>query len=88
MHRDLKPANILLTSEGEVKLSDFGVSKQLNGTHAMAMTQVGTTSYMAPERLQGDEYSYASDVWSVGVIVLEALRGAHPFQASSFPSAL
>lgn len=84
VHRDLKPANILLTSEGVVKLSDFGVSKQLNGTHAMAMTQVGTTSYMAPERLQGDEYSYASDVWSVGVIVLEALRGAHPFQASSF----
>ena len=84
VHRDLKPANILLTSEGVVKLTDFGVSKQLNSTDAFAMTQVGTTSYMSPERLKGNDYTYPSDVWSVGVIVLEMLRGAHPFNGTSF----
>ena len=84
VHRDLKPANVLLTSGGVVKLADFGVSKQLDSTGAMANTQVGTTSYMAPERLRGDEYNFVSDVWSLGIIVLEALLGEHPFPASNF----
>jgi serine/threonine protein kinase len=79
VHRDLKPANILLNGDGVVKLSDFGVSKQLDSTGQMAQTQVGSTAYMAPERLKGDEYSFSSDVWAVGIIVLEALLGEHPF---------
>lgn len=82
VHRDLKPANVLMSSDGTVKLSDFGISKQLDGTEAVAVTQVGSTAYMAPERLTGDEYSYPSDVWAVGVIVLETLRGQHPYPPS------
>ena len=54
VHRDLKPANALITAEGIVKLSDFGVSKQLDSTGAVAMTQIGTTLYMSPERLKGE----------------------------------
>ena len=67
-------------------VSDFGVSKQLDSTQALAMTQVGSTAYMSPERLKGDEYGYPSDVWSLGVIVLEALLGAHPFPPGTYPS--
>ena len=86
VHRDLKPANILLTSDGVAKLSDFGVSKHLGMTNAVAVTQVGSTAYMSPERLKGEEYSYVSDVWSLGVIVLEALRGSYPFDDKSYIS--
>jgi hypothetical protein len=79
VHRDLKPANVMLTRRGIAKLSDFGISKQLGSTNEFAMTQVGTLSYMAPERLRGDLYNWSSDVWAVGVIVLEAITGTHPF---------
>lgn len=79
VHRDLKPANVMLSGSGVVKLSDFGVSKQLSSTDGFAMTQVGSTAYMSPERMKGEEYTYTSDVWSVGVILLEALLGEHPF---------
>jgi len=87
MHRDLKPANVMLTRKGDVKLSDFGISKQLESTDSLAVTQCGTIQYMSPERLMGDEYSFESDVWSVGIIVLEALHGRLPYpNASSFMS--
>ena len=85
VHRDLKPANCMLTRKGCVKLSDFGISKQLEATSALASTQCGTTQYMSPERLAGDNYSFVSDVWSVGVVVLEALLGRSPYpSANSF----
>ena len=80
VHRDLKPANVLLDSAGFVKLSDFGISKQLgSGTYAQAGTQVGTLAYMSPERVKGEAYAFASDVWSVGLIALEAALGSYPF---------
>lgn len=75
VHRDLKPANVLLTSAGFVKLSDFGISRQLDATCAMAQTYCGTAAYMAPERLvDGGIYGFPSDIWSVGLIALE-VRG-------------
>jgi mitogen-activated protein kinase kinase 1 len=80
VHRDLKPANVLLDSAGCVKLSDFGIAKQLgSGMYAQAGTQVGTVAYMSPERLRGDPYGFASDVWSVGLIALETALGTYPF---------
>ena len=85
MHRDLKPANVMLTKGGTVKLSDFGISKQLESTDSLAVTQCGTTQYMSPERLLGKPYSFASDVWSTGVMILEALHGQMPYpNARSF----
>jgi serine/threonine protein kinase len=60
-------------------LSDFGISKTLEDTRAMASSFVGTALYMAPERICGEEYSYASDVWSLGVVGWEGAHGAHPF---------
>ena len=83
VHRDLKPANVMLTMKGVAKLSDFGISKQLESTGAFAMTQVGTISYMAPERFGGGMYDFVSDVWSVGIITLEAITGEHPYKAQN-----
>lgn len=82
VHRDLKPANVMLSKQGVLKLSDFGISKQLESTAAFAMTQCGTTQYMSPERLQGESYNYVSDVWSAGVVVLECVTGRSPFGKS------
>mmetsp|Transcript_66990 Transcript_66990/g.98006 ORF Transcript_66990/g.98006 Transcript_66990/m.98006 type:complete len:229 (+) Transcript_66990:3-689(+) len=74
-HRDIKPANILLKREGHVKISDFGSSKE----DEISLTFCGTTRYMAPERLNGDEYGWPADLWATGISMLEASLGHHPY---------
>lgn len=81
MHRDLKPSNILVNSKGNIKLCDFGVSSELEGS--IAETFVGTGTYMAPERIQGSPYTVKSDVWSVGLTLMELAIGKFPFAGSS-----
>lgn len=76
MHRDIKPSNILVNSSGEIKICDFGVSGQL--IDSMANTFVGTRSYMSPERLNGEDYSVQSDVWSLGLSLIEMAIGVYP----------
>ncbi|KAF2175726.1 dual specificity mitogen-activated protein kinase [Zopfia rhizophila CBS 207.26] len=80
MHRDLKPSNILVNSRGNIKLCDFGVSSELEGS--IAETFVGTGTYMAPERIQGSPYTVKSDVWSVGLTLMELAIGKFPFNNS------
>lgn len=80
MHRDLKPSNILVNSKGKIKLCDFGVSSELEGS--IAETFVGTGTYMAPERIQGSPYTVKSDVWSVGLSLMELAIGKFPFGGS------
>jgi len=77
---DVKPSNILINSLGEVKIADFGVSGQL--VNSMANTFVGTSSYMSPERIEGKKYQIQSDVWSLGMTLLELAMGRHPFSAA------
>ncbi|CAE7941959.1 MKK3, partial [Symbiodinium sp. KB8] len=81
MHRDIKPQNILLNTKGEVKLTDFGLSKEMM-TGILAKTFVGTFKYMSPERMKKDTYDYASDIWSVGIILIECATGKYPFASS------
>lgn len=76
IHRDVNPSNILVNSRGEIKLCDFGVSGQLINSQANSF--VGTRSYMAPERLQGSEYTILSDIWSLGISLVEMALGRYP----------
>ncbi|KAI9805653.1 MAG: MAP kinase kinase (MEK) [Piccolia ochrophora] len=80
MHRDIKPSNVLVNSRGSIKLCDFGVSGEL--VNSIADTFVGTSTYMAPERIQGAQYSVKSDVWSVGLTLMELAIGRFPFDSS------
>lgn len=77
MHRDLKPSNVLLNSRGQIKLGDFGESIEL--VNSLATSLVGTTGYMAPERVQGETYSIKSDIWSLGITLVELATGCFPY---------
>lgn len=71
LHRDIKSQNIFLTSNGTVKLGDFGISKLLESTNEAAMTVVGTPYYMSPEVCENKPYTFKSDVWALGCVLYE-----------------
>mmetsp|Transcript_51624 Transcript_51624/g.109694 ORF Transcript_51624/g.109694 Transcript_51624/m.109694 type:complete len:333 (+) Transcript_51624:135-1133(+) len=83
LHRDVKPENVLHNQLGQVKLTDFGISKDLHAV-GLAQTFVGTAFYMAPERTSGKDYSFASDVWSTGMVVYELATGKYPYTTKAF----
>lgn len=83
LHRDVKPANILLSSNGAVKLTDFGVSKELKNSVALGNTFVGTFKYMSPERLRNQAYGFAIDTWALGMVLIECATGEYPGEAAS-----
>lgn len=81
IHRDIKPSNLLLSRAGVMKITDFGVSGELEDDLQQKdkITFVGTMYYMSPERVRGERYRYDSDMWSLGLTLFESASGRYPY---------
>ena len=92
VHRDLKPENLMITTEGGVKIADFGIAKALDsaatGNLTMTGSTVGTPHYMAPEQAMAAEVGAATDLYSVGIIAFELLTGRVPYADTNTPMAV
>jgi eukaryotic-like serine/threonine-protein kinase len=85
VHRDLKPSNLMILKDGTLKLTDFGIAKDLDVTQLTeANCTVGTASYMSPEQCRGEaKLTHKSDLYSLGIVFYELLTGEKPFKAES-----
>ncbi|MSR30942.1 MAG: serine/threonine protein kinase, partial [Gemmataceae bacterium] len=85
VHRDLKLPNLMMTSSGVVKLTDFGIAKDLEGTAlTSAHCAIGTAAYMSPEQCKGErDISFKSDLYSLGVVLFEMMTGRRPFRGEN-----
>ena len=80
VHRDVKPGNLLITPEGQVKITDFGIARVADQVSLTATGQVmGTVQYLAPEQATGKPATASTDIYSLGIVAYEALSGKRPF---------
>jgi serine/threonine protein kinase len=86
VHRDVKPQNVLLSGDGEAKVTDFGIARSMDVQHGLTQTGtvMGTSDYMAPEQARGAKATVQSDVYSLGAVLYELLTGEVPFHGDNF----
>jgi len=84
IHRDIKPGNILLSKDGDTKVSDFGASfQQRLGQETTQLTGVGSPAYMSPEQIRMEDVSHQTDIYSLGVVMYRLLTGRLPYEANT-----
>ena len=85
VHRDLKPSNLMISADGKIKLTDFGIAKDLDATALTATGRtLGTAAYMSPEQIRGTpEVSHKTDLYALGVVLYQMLVGKAPFEGTS-----
>ncbi|MDP3969435.1 MAG: protein kinase [Nocardioides sp.] len=90
VHRDVKPANVLLGKDGRARLTDFGIARLVGDTTSVtqAGTTVGTAAYLSPEQVKGETTTPATDIYSLGLLLLEALTGTRAYPGSATESAM
>jgi serine/threonine protein kinase len=86
IHRDVKPQNVLVSPEGDAKVTDFGIARSLDVEHGVTQTGtvLGTSNYLSPEQASGKPTTPSTDVYSLGVVVYELLTGDVPFPGDNF----
>lgn len=88
VHLDIKPSNVMVSTDGIVKLLDFGTSKLVSNEGILTTTIMATPAYASPEQLRGEAVTTACDIYSLGVILFELLAGHRPYPHSSFVMAM
>lgn len=83
VHRDIKPANLLVTRDGRIKISDFGIARIESSTLTQTGAMLGTPSYMSPEQFRGETIDGRSDLFSAGIVLYQLLTGQRPFSGSA-----
>ena len=84
VHRDVKPGNILITDDGDVKVTDFGIARAVSeASMTVTGTTLGSVHYFSPEQARGDEVTGRSDVYALGIVLYEMLTGRRPFEGDS-----
>jgi serine/threonine protein kinase len=83
VHRDVKPANIVVSSDGVVKVVDFGIARLVDGGLTQTNMLIGTIAYMSPQQIQGDRADERSDIWAMGVTCWELVTGERPFNGDN-----
>jgi len=83
IHRDIKPQNILISPEGKIKVTDFGIAKSLNTDITRTINIVGTAHYISPEQARGAVLDSRTDIYSLGIVIYEMLTGDLPFRGDT-----